>query len=337
MNGQEEFNYPGFGVDDVGHFLLRVRRQIAEPMNDDPNGMETDSLDGNNVWRDGFVSSFTMILLAEIADKTFFIAAILAMRYNKIIVFVGAYGALVIMTLLSCALGFVVNLIPSYITHYLAASLFAIFALQMLYEAYKNHGQSAQGEMEEVAAELREDDEELRVRFRKNSKTEGAHGEADIVVEILPTDAERARSRGSSSDLARERGPSSPEERRSLTAVAEEASSDSEEDLSCSKKIENFFSIFINAVFIKAFFLTFIAEWGDRSQLSTVTLATTTNMYAVFIGGCLGHFCCTLAAIIFGSTIAKRVSMTYLNVCGGLLFLGFSGYTFYLAATGEND
>ena len=38
MNGQEEFNYPGFGVDDVGHFLLRVRRQIAEPINDDPNG-----------------------------------------------------------------------------------------------------------------------------------------------------------------------------------------------------------------------------------------------------------------------------------------------------------
>ena len=54
----------------------------------------------------------------------------------------------------------------------------------------------------------------------ENSKTEGAYGEADIVVEILPTDAERARSRGSSSDLAHERGPSSPEERRSLTAVA---------------------------------------------------------------------------------------------------------------------
>ena len=33
-------------------------------------------------------------------------------------------------------------------------------------------------------------------------------------------------------------------------------------------------------------------------------------MYAVFIGGCLGHFCCTLAAIIFGAAIAKKVSMT---------------------------
>ena len=38
MNGQEEFNSPGFGIENVGHFLLRVRRQIAEPMNDDPNG-----------------------------------------------------------------------------------------------------------------------------------------------------------------------------------------------------------------------------------------------------------------------------------------------------------
>ena len=57
-----------------------------------------------------------------------------AMRYNKVIVFAGAYSALVIMTGLSCALGQVVGLIPQYITHYIAASLFAIFALQMIYE-----------------------------------------------------------------------------------------------------------------------------------------------------------------------------------------------------------
>ena len=57
-----------------------------------------------------------------------------AMRYNKVIVFAGAYSALVVMTGLSCALGQVVGLIPQYITHYIAASLFAIFAIQMIYE-----------------------------------------------------------------------------------------------------------------------------------------------------------------------------------------------------------
>ena len=59
------------------------------------------------------------------------------MRYNKVIVFAGAYSALVIMTGLSCALGQVVGLIPQNITHYIAASLFAIFALQMIYEGKK--------------------------------------------------------------------------------------------------------------------------------------------------------------------------------------------------------
>ena len=35
-----------------------------------------------NLFRDGFVSSFTMIMVAEIADKTFFIAAILGTVSN---------------------------------------------------------------------------------------------------------------------------------------------------------------------------------------------------------------------------------------------------------------
>ena len=57
-----------------------------------------------------------------------------AMRYSKMIVFFGAYSALVIMTGLSCALGQVVSLIPHNITHYIAASLFASFAFQIIYE-----------------------------------------------------------------------------------------------------------------------------------------------------------------------------------------------------------
>ena len=68
-----------------------------------------------------------------------------------------------------------------------------------LYLAYKMRGQRAQGEMEEVAAELREDDEELRVRFRKNSKSEEP-GEGDIVVEISSEDKKEARSRKENSE-----------------------------------------------------------------------------------------------------------------------------------------
>jgi len=342
---------------DDDHFLVRLRRQAeAVPLeenaileSDDPLSMRTDS------FKQGFISSLTMIFLAEIADKTFFIAAIMAMRYNTAIVFTGAYSALVVMTLISCAMGYIVYWVPQQYVHYAAAVLFLVFAVQMLYEAYKLRGKSAQSEMEEVAAELRRDDEELRVRFRKDSKSEGDHGQADMVVEFMPTDADKARLRAdtirkNSVETSRVDSPSSSAhdqgETRSLQTpdpvVIEEdtnavAEPEPEANQPILKRIEGFLSIFINAVFIKSFILTFVAEWGDRSQLSTVTLASATNKFAVFIGGCLGHFCCTLGAVIFGSIIAKKISLSILNFCGGLLFIGFSGYTFYLAITHEND
>ena len=54
-------------------------------------------------------SSITVILVSEIGDKTFFIAAILAMTNNKLVVFLAALGALYIMTIVSAALGWVVT------------------------------------------------------------------------------------------------------------------------------------------------------------------------------------------------------------------------------------
>ena len=147
---------------------------MVEPIKDDNgvgDGMGVSDSPGQGTFRDGLFSSFTMILLAEIADKTFFIACIMAMRYNRLIVFAGAWGALVLMTLLSCVFGYLVTEVTSVVeaqrvVHYIAASLFLIFAIQMIWEGYKNRDTSARNEMEEVAAELRADDEELRVRFR---------------------------------------------------------------------------------------------------------------------------------------------------------------------------
>ena len=43
---------------------------------------------------EGAVKSGTMILISEIGDKTFFIAAIMAMRHSRATVFAGAVGAL---------------------------------------------------------------------------------------------------------------------------------------------------------------------------------------------------------------------------------------------------
>lgn len=48
-----------------------------------------------------FVASFSVIIVSELGDKTFFIAAIMAMRHMRFTVFGGAMGALALMTVLS--------------------------------------------------------------------------------------------------------------------------------------------------------------------------------------------------------------------------------------------
>lgn len=53
----------------------------------------------------GFASAFLLIFFSELGDKTFFIAALLAARNSAAIVFLGTFGALGVMTVISVVLG----------------------------------------------------------------------------------------------------------------------------------------------------------------------------------------------------------------------------------------
>lgn len=48
-----------------------------------------------------FVAAISVIVVSELGDKTFFIAAIMAMRHPRLTVFLGAASALAFMTVLS--------------------------------------------------------------------------------------------------------------------------------------------------------------------------------------------------------------------------------------------
>lgn len=46
-------------------------------------------------------------------------------------------------------------------------------------------------------------------------------------------------------------------------------------------------------IFTQAFTLTFLAEWGDRSQIATIALAASKDPFGVVVGGLIGHAFCT--------------------------------------------
>lgn len=207
----------------------------------------------------GFVGAFTqsllLILACELGDRTFFVAAILAMKASRIVVFAGAISALGLMTVLSALIGkaFPMILDKKY-TSLAAAFLFAYFGIQLLRDWWSMRKQesAASDELAEVEEEL-DDEKHPRKAYSRNY----------------------------------------------LLAV-------------------------LSPVFIKAFTMTGLAEWGDRSQIATIALAAAQDIYGVILGGIVGHAFCTSLAVLGGRLLASRISEKAVALTGGILFISFA-------------
>ncbi|GMY18316.1 GDT1-like protein 5 [Fagus crenata] len=101
----------------------------------------------------GFTKSLAMTVLSEIGDKTFFAAAILAMRHPRRLVLSGCLSALIVMTILSVLVGWAApNLISRKWSHHITTLLFFGFGLWSLWDGFKDEGEAE--ELAEVEAKL---------------------------------------------------------------------------------------------------------------------------------------------------------------------------------------
>lgn len=97
------------------------------------------------------------------------------------------------------------------------------------------------------------------------------------------------------------------------------------------------FSKFCTPIFLEALMLTFLAEWGDRSQIATITLASHENPLGVIVGACIGHTICTSLAVFGGEWLGKRISQRLVAFTGGALFIVFALINFMTIAPEEPD
>ena len=235
-----------------------------------------------------------MIIFSEIGDKTFLVAALMAMRHPRLLVFSAAFAALIVMTVLSAVLGHAVpTLIPERFTHFAAAVLFLVFGVKLMREGLAMSPDEGVGEeMREVEQELEEKEHLARRKGRKSS--------------ISPYNLESGRgggrrSRSHSRLPAPARSPSSSPIRSpspagsSLTTIL--------------GGLNNLFSLLLSPAWVQTFVMTFLGEWGDRSQIATVAMAAGSDYWWVTGGAIFGHGLCTMGAVVGGRAIAGRVSM----------------------------
>ena len=70
------------------------------------------------------------------------------------------------------------------------------------------------------------------------------------------------------------------------------------------------------------FVTVFVAEMGDKTQLTTITLSSTTNKpLAVFIGSSIALILATLLGALAGGSIANLIPAFLLKLLSGIVFL----------------
>ena len=70
------------------------------------------------------------------------------------------------------------------------------------------------------------------------------------------------------------------------------------------------------------FVTVFLAEMGDKTQLTTISLSSTTNKpLAVFIGSSLALILATLLGALAGGSIANLIPAFLLKLLSGIVFL----------------
>ena len=70
------------------------------------------------------------------------------------------------------------------------------------------------------------------------------------------------------------------------------------------------------------FITVFLAEMGDKTQLTTITLSSTTNKpFAVFVGSSIALILATLLGALAGGSIANLIPAFLLKLISGIVFL----------------
>ncbi|MGJ3248334.1 MAG: TMEM165/GDT1 family protein [Elainellaceae cyanobacterium] len=99
---------------------------------------------------------------------------------------------------------------------------------------------------------------------------------------------------------------------------------EAEEAINRVEKQHSYHQTFL-VILTETFGLTFLAEWGDRTQIATITLAAAQDPIGVTLGAILGHAICAAIAVTCGRLACGRISEKTLTTIGGLLFLIFAG------------
>ncbi len=259
-------------------------------------------------------SGFSVIILAEIGDKTFFLVMIYSATNSSWSTLIVASSIMLTWNLICLIIGSAIPvLLFKGFLDFLGMIIFLFFGITMIYSAYHMENDLIHKGLNETKSEL------------------SRHSLTRMSLKNLEIANEKKRS-----NFVNENDIKEP--LLSIKKSFSEKNIEVKKDILICNNINdegngnNFFfdgenyedeELGFHSKWAFASSLA-IAEFGDKTQISSIIMGSTQNFYGVLLGTSLARVCGVLIAIIFGKLIAHNVTHKQVTYLGGFIFLFFA-------------
>ena len=285
-----------------------------------------------------FASSFSFVFITDLTDKSIFLIILLSQKVPTQILLITAALSILSMNFLSILAGsYITKIIPELYIDIIACILFITFGFISMKESFQKDNE-AKNLMEKTKKEM-SDSEDSNNYVLMNEDNETTNYESNSELKFNS----HLRSHSNMSDLSNFSYINSSnynslnnnnDSNNNLPNYLNIKNNDNnqnrliirnESDKSDSEK-EKFngdnevsFGLIIRIVSMLC-----LADMGDKSQITVITMAAIYNIYGVLIGSSLALMITISLAAFFGSWICNKIKPSILLFSGGIIFLVFA-------------
>ena len=285
-----------------------------------------------------FASSFSFVFITDLTDKSIFLIILLSQKVPTQILLITAALSILSMNFLSILAGsYITKIIPELYIDIIACILFITFGFLSMKESFQKDNE-AKNLMEKTKKEM-SDSEDSNNYVLMNEDNETTNYESNSELKFNS----HLRSHSNMSDLSNfsyinssnynslnnnndssknlpnyHNIKNNDNNQNRLIIRNESDKSDSEKEKFNSDNDVSF------GLIIRIVSMLCLADMGDKSQITVITMAAIYNIYGVLIGSSLALMITISLAAFFGSWICNKIKPSILLFSGGIIFLVFA-------------
>lgn len=285
-----------------------------------------------------FASSFSFVFITDLTDKSIFLIILLSQKVPTQILLITAALSILSMNFLSILAGsYITKIIPELYIDIIACILFITFGFLSMKESFQKDNE-AKNLIEKTKKEMSDsEDSNNYVLMNEDNETTNyesnselkfnshlrSHSNMSDLSNFSYINSSNYNSLNNNSDSSKNLPnyhniKNNDNNQNRLIIRNESDKSDSEKEKFNSDNEVSF------GLIIRIVSMLCLADMGDKSQITVITMAAIYNIYGVLIGSSLALMITISLAAFFGSWICNKIKPSILLFSGGIIFLVFA-------------